>query len=185
VERAIQTVKKSLKKAHDGNKDPYFALLVLNTTPGNDNKSPAALLFGRQPRSTLPSLIQSAFPPPPPPKDTRAKTKERYDQHAKDLPDIQPGTVVRIRAKEDEKWNQLGKVVEKCAQPRSYRVLNDKGNVVRRNRRHLIPCKDRFQIRNDFDYDDLEVTTRPSSPEPPNEIVTRSGRVVRKPTRYS
>ncbi|CAB3991160.1 Hypothetical predicted protein [Paramuricea clavata] len=110
---------------------------------------------------------------------------QRYDQHAKDLPDIQPGTVVRIRAKEDEKWNQLGKVVEKCAEPRSYRLLNDKGNIVRRNRGHLIPCKDRFQIRNDFDYDDLEVTTRPSSPESPNEIVTRSGRVVRKSTRYS
>ncbi|CAB4005693.1 Transposon Ty3-I Gag-Pol poly [Paramuricea clavata] len=115
-------------------------------------------------------------------KNTRAKTKERCDQHAKDLPDIQPGTVVLIRAKEDEKWSQLGKVVEKCAEPRSYRVLNDKGNIVRRNRRHLIPCKNRFQIRNDLDYDDLEVTTRPSSPEPPNEIVTRSGRVVRKPT---
>ena len=31
VERAIQTVKKSLKKAHDGNENPYLALLVLNT----------------------------------------------------------------------------------------------------------------------------------------------------------
>ena len=61
VDKAIQTVKKSLKKAHDGNQDSYLALLVLNTTPGNDNKSPASRLFGHQTRSTLPSLIQPAF----------------------------------------------------------------------------------------------------------------------------
>ena len=143
VERAIQTVKKVLKKAHDGNQDPYLALLILNTTPGNDNQSPASRLFCRQPRSTLPSLILSTSTPPTL-KKSQAKTKARYDKQAKDLPDIQPGTVVRIRTKEDKNWNCLGKVVTKCAEPRSYRVLNNKGNIVRRNRRQLLPCKEKF-----------------------------------------
>ncbi len=90
VERAIQTVKKVLKKAHDGNQDLYLALLILNTTPGNDNQSPASRLFCRQPRSTLPSLILSTSTPPNL-KKRQAKTKARYNKQAKDLPDIQPG----------------------------------------------------------------------------------------------
>ena len=56
VERAIQTVKKSLKKAHDGNEGPYLTMLILNTTPGSDGVSPAMRLFNHQPRTTLPSL---------------------------------------------------------------------------------------------------------------------------------
>jgi hypothetical protein len=74
VEKAIQTVKKSLKKAYDGNQDSYLASLVLNTTPGNDHKSPASRLFGHQPRYTLPSLIQPAFTPHL--KNNQTKTKE-------------------------------------------------------------------------------------------------------------
>lgn len=56
VERAIQTVKKALKKAHDGNEDPYLTLLILNTTPGSDGTFPAMRLFNHQPRTMLPSL---------------------------------------------------------------------------------------------------------------------------------
>ena len=56
VERAIQTVKKSLKKAHDGNEDLYLTLLILNTTPGADGVFPAMRLFNHQPRTILPSL---------------------------------------------------------------------------------------------------------------------------------
>ena len=115
----------------------------IKPTPGNDNQSPASRLFCRQPRSTLPSLILSTSTPPNL-KKSQANTKARYDKQAKDLPDIQPGTVVRIRTKEDKNWNQLSNVVAKCAEPRSYRVLNDKGNIVRRNRRQLLPCKEKF-----------------------------------------
>ena len=32
---------------------------------------------------------------------------------------------------------------------RTYRILNSKGHVVRRNRRHLLTCKDKFRIQND------------------------------------
>ena len=42
VERAIQTVKKVLKKAHDGKQDPYLDLLILNTTQ--------EMIISRQPR---------------------------------------------------------------------------------------------------------------------------------------
>ena len=197
VERAIQTVKKSLKKAHDGNEDPYLTMLILNTTPGSDGVSPAMRLFNHQPRTTLPSLnlnhtssTSKAIP---------KKIKTGYDKHAKDLPDITPGTVVRMRIQGERRWNEIGKVVAKCQEPRAYRVINSKGNIVRRNRRHLIPCKDKFRIQIDQDdhmklppstqQPNPETSSLPSQPTTDSRssrpiIVTRSGRVVNKPARF-
>ena len=52
-------------------------------------------LFGHQPRSTLPSLhpITVNYPK----KEKSSKVKDDYNQHARTLPDLQPGTVVRMR----------------------------------------------------------------------------------------
>ena len=50
--------------------------------------------------------------------------------------------------------------VKSHIQPRSYRVLNAQGNIVRRNRRDL-PGKDRFKIQNDYnDPVDSTVTSQ-------------------------
>ena len=57
VERQVQTVKHTLKKAHESGQDVYLALLALNTTPSHDGKSPAFKLFKRNPCTTLPSII--------------------------------------------------------------------------------------------------------------------------------
>ena len=76
-------------------------------SPENDNQLPVSHLFCRQPRSTLPSLIISTSTLPNF-KKGQTNTKARYDKQAKDLPVIQPGTVVHIRTKEDKNWNQLG-----------------------------------------------------------------------------
>ena len=188
VERAIQTVKKSLLKAHHGNQDPYLALLILNTTPGHDDISPAMRLFGHQPRSTLPSLhpITANYPK----KEKKTKVIKNYNQHARTLPDLQPGTVVRMRLPGDKRWNQMGKVIKKCAVPRSYLVLNEKGHEVRRNRRHLLPCKEKFNVQNNDD-DLVEPTTqvipqaRHNTTSTTPNLVTRSGRIIRKPARYN
>ena len=169
VERAIQTVKKSLKKAHDGNEDLYLTLLILNTTPGADGVFPAMRLFNHQPRTILPSLNMTHTS-----STSKINPKEivkSYNQHAKDLPDITPGTVVRMRIPGEKQWNEIGKVVEKCPEPRAYRILNSKGNIVRRNRRHLLPCKDnstfkmvRTIIRNQFLQLHNKPTPRPLRP---------------------
>ncbi|XP_028415703.1 uncharacterized protein K02A2.6-like [Dendronephthya gigantea] len=196
VERAIQTVKKSFKKAHDANEDPYLTLLILNTTPASDGVSPAMRLFKHQPRTTLPSLNLTNISSPP--KTTPANVKKAFNQHAKDLPDIEPGTVVRMRIHGEKRWNEVGKVVAKCQEPRAYRILNSKGNVVRRNRRQLLPCKDKFRIQYDQDdYAELPPsniqqpkpkTSLPACQSieglPRSSTVTRSGRVVNKPVRY-
>ena len=49
VERTVQTIKNTLKKAHEANEDVYFlALLALNSTPSQDGTSPAYKLFNRE-----------------------------------------------------------------------------------------------------------------------------------------
>jgi hypothetical protein len=60
-----------------------------------------------------------------------------------------PGSYApEFHTKEDKKWNnRLDKVIEKCAEPWSYRVFNEKGNIVICNHRDLLPCKDRLSVR--------------------------------------
>lgn len=47
VERTIQTVKKSLKKCFDDNRDIYLALLDIRNTPIDEQNSPANILMNR------------------------------------------------------------------------------------------------------------------------------------------
>ena len=45
IERTIQTIKKSIKKALKGNDDPYLALLAVSALPGPENNTPPAKFF--------------------------------------------------------------------------------------------------------------------------------------------
>ena len=103
-------------------------------------------LFNRNPRTTLPSLVQSL--------PTVAETKNfgRLNRkEGKEFSSIDPDTIVRMRVNNDKDWDKKGIVVAKCPEPRSYDILNEKGNIVRCNRRHLIPCHDEFHIQPDYD----------------------------------
>ena len=67
-------------------------------------------------------------------------------------------------------WKKTGKVIGKSSQPRSYQVLNENGNVIRRNRRQLIPTNETFEPQIDYDAifnavneaaNDIDLTTEP------------------------
>ena len=58
AERAVQTVKKLLKKADD----PYVALLNYNATPLQHGSSPAELLMGKKLRTRVPTLPTQHVP---------------------------------------------------------------------------------------------------------------------------
>ena len=99
-------------------------------------------------------------------------------------------------------------VIKQNNRPRSYDVLNEDGNVMITNRRHLIPTNEKFTEK--FSYGNIIPTTtrspesvtppqtvnspklitssttiNPSKPIAPNGIkVTRSGRVSKKPNRF-
>ena len=147
VERTIQTVKKTLKKAHRRNEDVYLAMLALKTTPLSDGFSPAAKLFGRNIRTNLPSAEEEEG-------IIKQKTSEKVNLKEKEIKPINPGTTVRLRTDKQKDWTEKGVIVEKTSKPRSYMVQNSKGNIVRRNRKHLLPTKERFevQIEDELDY---------------------------------
>ena len=151
VERKIQTVKRTIKKVYESDGDIYLAILALNTTPDEENVSPSEKMYKRQPRSTLIELSYGKY------NQTNSvhRTKETK---GKNLPEIDPGTTVRIRTAKDKNWNEQGRVLSKCAEPRAYRLINSKGNIIRRNRVHIIPTKERFE--NIIDYDELEIPQR-------------------------
>ena len=137
IERTIQTVKRSLKKAMINNEDPALALLALRTTPGKDNTTPAQKLMGRALRTNLPSIT-------PPLKTSKPTTMSKtatshYNANAHNLPVLRPGDNVYLR--DGRNWSRKGKVVSPDQNPRSYHVKTEAGNTLRRNRRHLIKIK--------------------------------------------
>ena len=91
-------------------------------------------------------------------------------------------------------------LIAKRSEPRSGDVINEKGNIVRRNRCQLIPTNEKFEI--DIDYENLLETNINESPGdctnrvPQSEMNdnneatsrveyrTRSGRISKKPDRY-
>ena len=58
VQRAVKTVKSSLRKSTD----PYLALMAYRSTPLENGYSPSELLFGRKIRTTVPFLPSNLLP---------------------------------------------------------------------------------------------------------------------------
>ena len=100
IERHIQTIKKCMSKCDISKYDFDLALLVLRSTPrGTDLPSPAEFLQQRRFRTTLPTFV-------PNPRNARevqeklqkrqADAATRYDQTARQKPDLVQGQNVRL-----------------------------------------------------------------------------------------
>ncbi len=205
AERCIQTVKTLLIKAQESGADPYIALLQYRTSPISGlEHSPAQLLFGRALRTKLPVVAASLEPDRlsarPDLVQRQQQQKEQYDQRAHQLPELQPGDIVRVR--HNDQWLP-GKVQSKHSAPRSYLVETASGSVLRRNRRDLLKTKEDTvtPVGDARDTDDVSdgVTSTSSQSTAGNVVtpassvtsvpcvpaVTRSGRVSKPPVRFS
>ena len=60
------------------------------------------------------------------------------------LSNISQRNTVRIRTDEQNVWDKKCIVIKQNNRPRSYDVLNENGNVIIRNRWHLIPTNEKF-----------------------------------------
>lgn len=196
VERKIQTVKRTLKKANESNDDPYLSLLILNTAPDENGISPASLLYKRHLRTNLPTIKESFNENSKQflrkyTSDIRESEQLHYDARSRKLQPLEEEMTVRINSKNDSpRWKRKGKIIAKRTEPRSYDVLNENGNIIRRNRIDLIPTKEKFEPEEER-YDDLlenETEIEPITSEGTlidQPYATRSGRTVRKPDRYT
>ena len=140
AERYVQLIKGFLKKCEVSGDDVYRSLLLYRETPVTGcTYSPAKMLFNRSIRSNLPITSEMLKPTVVEAATQLSRNKKiskhYYDQHAKSLPELEPGARAFIRTDDDKQWSQ-GIIVARHSAPRSYLVDNGQ-SVVRRNRVHL------------------------------------------------
>ena len=143
------------------------------------------------------------------------KNREKfyYYRGAKDLKELKPGDVVRVKIQDKDKEWVKAKVVDK-ADSRSYKARAADGMLYRRNRRHIMEAKEKFNenlneyptskkdtgskntinerntVNNEnvVNNENANTTTVAAeqriSNENPKDITTRSGRTVRRPQYY-
>ena len=129
AESAVKAAKKLLQRAKN-QEEFYLGMLELMNTPGADNKSPAEKVFGAQTRSLVPSFL--------PVEQSSPRTSVSSHTPREHRP-IVPGQQVRLQNKVSGRWDRLATVLRRAG--RNYIVeCKNTGNVLTRNRRHLIPC---------------------------------------------
>ena len=138
VERAVQTVKRLLKKEKDKEK----ALLAYRSTPLLCGHSPAELLMGRKIGTTVPVFHMLLTPQWPNLVRLREQEAERKVQQqeyfntrhrAMPLQKLTPGTEVHIKTHPEP-----GIIKNDTESPRQYEVQTPTG-VIKRNRVQLVP----------------------------------------------
>ena len=210
IERMIQTVKNTLKKAKASGIDPNMALLCIRATPIDSRiPSPAELLYGRKMKDNLPTRIRNNSPG----RDDvnhcmqlrQQSQKYHHDKSAHDLAPLSPGQFVRVQDQTSRHWI-TATVREQCHEPRSYLVETPNGRVLRRNRQHLADIEPR-RIHHDEEVTKTpdphtreEMTLDPTpdiggspaptpaptpAPIPIHQQTTRSGRVIKKPEKLT
>ena len=149
--------------------------------------SPAHKLFNRPIRTNLPSAK-------PQPKPSTTNTAIEPETQIR-LSTLKPGDTIRIRTDEEKAWDKKGSVIAPNDRPRSYNVLNDKGNLIIRNPHHFIPTNKKFIVKHDYDniIEPSETTSKktflqtktdiPSNITTP-PVRTKSGRIIKKTKRY-
>jgi hypothetical protein len=176
VEKHVQIAKNLFKKALETHDDIYLALLNLRNTPRDPVLgSPAQRCMGRRTRTKLPvsdTLLQPAILSPnnvqKALQESRDKSKVYYDKQVKPLPPLQQNDTIRIR--DDKQWVP-GQLVSTADKPRSYRVRTTAGNVVTRNRKHLLrtretDCYNQIRLRHLLEEDVLDQDSEPNVPQP-------------------
>ncbi|XP_059062664.1 uncharacterized protein K02A2.6-like [Achroia grisella] len=139
-ERAVQIVKKMLKKTQHDKTEFRLALLEYLNTPVSSNlASPTELLNNRHLRSIIPCCPKLLKPKIQ--KHVKRELsirqsaqRKRYDKGARDLLPLVPGQNIKVRI--DKTWSSG--VVESLVGKRSYQVKLKHGGTLIRNRRHLI-----------------------------------------------
>ena len=87
--------------------------------------------------------------------------RKYFDQHAKQLSELNPGDIVRMKLPGETQWSQA--VVSSKIAPRSYRVEAN-GKVYRRNRKQLRQTKEELQ-ESSLDIDEGESMSAHNVPD--------------------
>ncbi|KAK7933488.1 hypothetical protein WMY93_004384 [Mugilogobius chulae] len=187
AEKGVQIVKRLLKKAKDGEGDPYLALLSYRAAPLECGASPAELLMGRKLRTTLPQItVHNNKNWIDKKKKLKHRQKMAYDKSTRRLEPLFERDSVRIEG--PDCWDRKATVLSEVG-PRSFVVETEDGQRIRRNRRSLL--KTNVDIEKHTDEAESEnqndtSKTQPSEPlvsSPSTEPLRRSTRQRKPPER--
>ena len=197
IERTIQSVKNTLKKAKASGKDAHMAMMCMRATPlDHDIPSPGEMLFNRKLRANLPIRVRNTSHQRDSVREQlihRQETQKHYsDRHARDLPPLSTGQPIRIQDQSSHLWKPAS-VQEVCDEPRSYVVATPTGSVLRRNRRHIAeaPQPRRSVSGGEINPPSIEqhrsstVTQTVHSPRAAETSLRRSGRMSKPPVRLT
>ena len=187
AERAVQILKRGLKKVTEGSLSTRMAkvLLTYRMTPqSTTGASPAELLLGRQPRTRLdllrPKLEERV-------RNKQWQQKATHDSTAR-AREFGEGEKVYVKNfGTGQKWLE-GKIAE-CTGPVSFLVEMEDGKLVRRHQDQLRHRKESTGSpqEHDLPVEDLDVSTRAEEqpPEPTELTPTESQSVVEPVTATS
>jgi hypothetical protein len=166
AETAVKTAKRLLMTSTGSDGSPIWdkvcqAILQHSNTPVRElNLSPAQLLFGRPIRDFLP-VRPGQYSPADTWIDCREKRElalrhkislggERWSEHTKPLPDLQPGQHVFIQNQRAvgnlaKRWDKTGVVVEYQDNDKYAVKVDGSGRVTHRNRKYLRSFKPAMQ----------------------------------------
>lgn len=201
AERGVQISKNILKKCQLDNSDIHLALMNYRNTPRNNLGSPNQRLFARATRTIIP-IAENLLKPkiienvPEELKRQREKQKVYADYHAREPPKLENGDKVRIQV--DHRQWKGAEVIRQGDNERQMIVKSTDGQIYRRNTSQLHKTEADFSHENKESVSHQQNSTEssleetnvisPSSNEnfpggssvvQPQQIITRSGRIVK------
>ena len=189
-----------IRKVSDSGEDLYLALQVYRSTPLEHGVSPAELLFNRKIKSNLPIkpiLLNPKLVGKEPLKKKiklKQRQKKNFDQTSTPMEPLQVGDTVRVQKMDKltsnrPLWSKAG-VINKVLPNRSYMVKTETGEIIRRNRKHLLKTQPTTTtIESDEEEEDKQtpqVTTQ-SQNQPDSsstQMLRRSERVTKPNLKY-
>lgn len=206
AERAIQTIKNSLRKTLEEGKDMNTTLMNYRATPKYDLPSPAELLMGRKIRTGLPTHPSVLKPNHLPRNVSRTFINRKYVQEkygnckTKPLNDLPVGQKVWYKIDPNDKDWKVGMIIKADHKLRRYEIESSNSRVYIRNRVHIkpyvdsgvqqtscMPCAHQSISVEDYgseeDYGDLIFTSEPESQAEPFQPSVDDNPVQAEPPR--
>jgi hypothetical protein len=193
IEAMVKVVKGIMSRAHASGSDLPLAMLIYRSTPFKSGvASPAELLNQRKYKDLIPvkhrlsmqqersreSLLSS-----------KQASMDHYNRHAKERDELQELQRVWFKKEPTANWKPATVIERPSDSPRAYIVQDDAGTCFQRTSKHVRPAA--VPINNDtrehiehniesHQHEDLGT----KQPTLPGDVITRSGRISRKPIRY-
>lgn len=180
AERNVATVKNILRKCQLDHSDPFLALLNWRNTPRSSAlPSPSERLMSRRTKTLLPISPSLLLPQQQPSvsvslDSARQRQKTYADVVAQPQPDFVAGDSVMLRT--DHRTWIPAKILAKLSAPRSYKVLTQTGQTLRRNSSFLRRTSHPFTQQTSAAVD-------AEDPPPVPAFSSRPRRTIRPPQR--